>query len=134
MRIFREYIQSLKKESLYFEPNQNNCKSKYFNYNRNKMTINANTILDNNITFFLEFKKVHPYYSRVDPVYKKESLNFEPNQHNSTTFRILKFKRMEKSNRKKITDYFESIHKYQSKLFTDIKDLSLEIENLLIWT
>ena len=104
------------------------------NVNTNKLTINTNTIIDNDIFFFMNSTKGYPYYSRLYPIFKKEPIYFERDQHKCITFPIPIFKRMEKSSRKTIygsIHYFESKNKYKKSSFTDIKDLSLENEHFI---
>ena len=104
------------------------------NVNTNKLTINTNTIMDNDITFFMSSTKGYPYYSRIYPIYQKEPIYFENYQHKCITFSIPIFSRMEKSNGKVIygrLHYFEPIHKYRNISFTDVKDLSLEKEHFV---
>ena len=99
------------------------------NLNTNKLTINTNTIMDNDITFFMNSRKGYPYYSRLHPIVKREPLYLERDQHKCITFPIPISKQMEKSNGKKIyklMHYFEPMNKYQNLSFTDIKDLSIE--------
>ena len=103
------------------------------NVNTNKLTINTNTIMDNDITFFMNSTKGHPYYSRLYPIFNKEPLYLERDQHKCITFPIPIFKQMEKSNGKTIYRsmyYFEPINKYQNLSFTDIKDLSIKKNTL----
>ena len=104
------------------------------NVNTNKITINTNTILDNDITFFMISTKGYPYYSRLYPVYNKESIYLEKEHHKCITFPIPIFKQMEKSNGKVIFSsnyYFEPINKYHNLSFTDIKDLTTEKEHFM---
>ena len=99
------------------------------NVNTNKLTINTNTILDNDITFFMTSTKGYPYYSRIYPIYNKESIYLEKEQHRCITFTIPIFRQMEKSNGKAIYSsnyYFEPINKYHNLSFTDIKGLTTE--------
>ena len=77
------------------------------NVNTNKLTINTNTILDNDITFFMKTTKGYPYYSQLYPIFNKEPIYFESNQHTCITFRITIFQRLEKSSGKTI---YGSIH------------------------
>ena len=111
---FKEYIETIK-------------------VNTNKLTINTNTIMDNDITFFMNSTKEYPYYSRLYPIFNKEPLYLERDQHKCTTFPIPIFKQMEKSNGKTIYRsmyYFEPINKYQNLSFTDKKDLSIKKNTL----
>ena len=104
------------------------------NVNTNKLTIKTNTIIDNDITFFMNSTKGYPYYSRLYPIFNKESIYFERDQHKCITFPIPIFKQMEKSCGKTIYKsiyYFEPINKYQNLSFTDIKDLSIEKEHFI---
>ena len=104
------------------------------NVNTNKLTINTNTILDNDITFFMKSTKGYPYYSRLYPVYNKESIYLEKEHHKCITFPIPIFKQMNKSNGKVIYSsnyYFEPINKYHNISFTDIKDLTTETEHFM---
>ena len=99
------------------------------NVNTNKLTKNTNTIIGNDITFFVNSTRGYPYYSRLYPIFNKETLYLEREQHKCITFPIPIFKQMEKSNRKTILRsmyYFEPINKYQKLSFTDIKSLSIE--------
>ena len=87
------------------------------NVNTNKLTINTNTIMDSNITFFMNTIKGYPYYSRLYPIFNKEPIYFESNQHKCITFPIPIFQRMEKSSGKTIygsIHYFEPIKKHQN--------------------
>ena len=100
--------------------------------NTNKLTINTPTDIDNEIQFFQNTTKEYPYYSRIYPVYNKETQYFEPHEHKCLTFPIPIFKRIEKSNGKILygsLHYFEPINKYHNLSFTDIKDLTKENEN-----
>ena len=75
--------------------------------------------------------KRYPYYSRLYPIFNKEPIYFERDQHKCKTFPIPIFKRKKKSSGKTIygsIHYFEPINKCQNLSFTDIKDLSLEKE------
>ena len=52
------------------------CFKEYFetiNVNTNKLTINTPTDIDYEIPFFQNTTKEYPYYSRIYPVYKKET-------------------------------------------------------------
>ena len=112
---FKEYIETIK-------------------VNTNKLTKNSNTILDNDITFFMNSTKGYPYYSRLYPIYNKDSIYLEKEQHRCITFPIPIFRQMEKSNGKTIYSsnyYFEPINKYHNLSFTDIKDLTTEKEHLM---
>ena len=78
--------------------------------------------------------KGYPYYSRLYPVYNKESIYLEKEKHKCITFPIPIFKQMEKSNGKVIyssNHYFEPINKYHNLSFTDIKDLTTETEHFM---
>ena len=104
------------------------------NVNTNKLTINTYTIIDNDITFFMNSTKGYPYCSRLYPIFNKEPIYLERAQYKCITFPIPIFKQMEKSNEKPIYKsifYFEPINKYQNSSFTDIKDLSLEKEHFI---
>ena len=104
------------------------------NVNTNKLTKNTNTILDNDITFFMNSTKGYPYYSRLYPIHNKESIYLEKEQHKRITFPIPIFKQMEKSNGKAIYSsnyYFQPINKYHNLSFTDIKDLTTEKEHFM---
>ena len=104
------------------------------NVNTNKLTINTPTDIHNEIHFFQNTAKEYPYYSRIYPVYNKETQYFEPHEHKCLTFPIPIFKRMEKSNIKILNGslhYFEPINKYHNLSFTDIKDLTKENESFL---
>ena len=104
------------------------------NVNTNKLTKNTNTILDNDITFFMNSTKGCPYHSRLYPIHNKESIYLEKEQHKRITFPIPIFKQMEKSNGKAIYSsnyYFEPINKYHNLSFTDIKDLTTEKEHFM---
>ena len=90
--------------------------------------------MDNDITFFMNNTKGYAYYSRLYPIFNKELLYLERDQHKCITFPIPIFKELEKSNGKTIfksKHYFEPINKYQNLSFTDIKDLSIEKEHFL---
>ena len=58
------------------------------NVNTNKLTINTNTILDNDITFSMSSVKSYSYYSRIYPIYNKKPNYQESNQHKRLTFPI----------------------------------------------
>ena len=60
--------------------------------NSSNLTINANTTLDSDITFFQNSTKAYPYYSKVYPVSNREQQYFDPNQHKCLTFPIAIFK------------------------------------------
>ena len=78
--------------------------------------------------------KGYPYYSRFYPIFNKEPIYFERDQHKCITFPIPIFKRRGKSCGKTIyvsIHYFEPINKCQILSFTDIKDLSLENEHFI---
>ena len=62
--------------------------------------MNTNTIIDNDITFFMNSTKGYPYYSRLYPIFNKESIYLERDQHKCITFPTPIFKQMEKSNRR----------------------------------
>ena len=82
--------------------------------NTNKLTINTNTIMDNDINFFMNSTKGYPYYSRLYPIFNEEPLYLERDQHQCITFPLPIFKEMEKSNGKTIYRsmyYFEPIIK-----------------------
>ena len=64
------------------------------NVNTNKLTINTNTFLDNNITFFMNSTKGYPYYCRFYPIFNREPMYFEENQHKCISFPIPIFKKM----------------------------------------
>ena len=100
----------------------------------NKLTTNTNTIIDSDISFFMDSTKGYPYYSRFYPIFNREPIYFEENQHRCITFPIPFFKEMETSSGKTIKKSFyfsEPINKYQNLSFTDIKDLSLEKEHFI---
>ena len=104
------------------------------NVNTNKLKFNTNTIIDNDIVFFMNSTKGYPYYSRLYPIFNKETIYSDQNQHKCITFPIPIFKQMERSSRKTIKKskfYFEPIIKYQNISFTDIKDLSSKEENFI---
>ena len=78
--------------------------------------------------------KGYPYYSRLYPIYNKESIYLEKEQHRCITFPIPIFRQMEKSNRKAIQSsnyYFEPMKKYHNLSFMDIKDLTTEKEHFM---
>ena len=78
--------------------------------------------------------KGYPYYSRLYPIFNREPMYFEENQHKCITFPIPIFKEMETSSEKTINKsfyFYEPINKYQNLSFTDIKDLSLEKEHFI---
>ena len=104
------------------------------NVNTNKLTINTSTILDNDITFFMNSTKGYPYYSRLYPIFNRETIYLDREQNKCITFPIPIFKQMENSNGKKLYSskhYFEPINKYQNISFTDIKDLTSETEHFI---
>ena len=72
-----------------------------------------------------------PYYSRLYPIFNRETIYIEQNQNKSITFPILIFEQMKKSNKKTIHKshfYFEPINKYHNISFTDIKDFTADEE------
>ena len=78
--------------------------------------------------------KGYPYYSRLCPIFNKESIFFEQDQHKCKTFPIPILKQIKISSGKTIYKsmyYFEPIKKYQNLSFTDIKDLSIEKERFI---
>ena len=78
--------------------------------------------------------KGYPYYSRLYPIFNKETIYLERDQHNCITFPIPIFKQMEKSNGKTIYNsmyYSELMNKYKNLSFTDIKDLLIEKEQFI---
>ena len=104
------------------------------NINTNILTKNKNTIIDNDINFFMNSTKGFPYYSRLYPIFNKEPKYLERAQHKCITFPIPIFKQMEKSSGKTIYKsmfYFEPINKYQNLSFTEIKDLLIEKEHFI---
>ena len=104
------------------------------NVNTNKLTINTNTILDKDITFFMNSTKGYPYYSRLYPIYNKESIYIEKEQDRCITFPVPIFRQMENSNGKAIYSsnyYFEPFYKYHNLSFTDIKDLTTEKQHFM---
>ena len=104
------------------------------NVNTNKLTINTNTIIDNDHNVFMRSTKRYPYYSRLYPISNKEPIFLERAQHKCITFAIPIFKQMEKSSGETIYKsmyYFEPINKYQNLSFTDIKDLLIEKEHFI---
>ena len=101
------------------------------NVNTNRLTLNTNTILDNDIIFYINSTKGYPYYSRLYPIFNRETIYIEQNQNESITFPIPIFKQMKKSNEKTIHKshfYFEPINKYHNISFTDIKDFTADEE------
>ena len=102
------------------------------NVNTNRLTLNTNTILDNYIIFYMNSTKGYPYYSRLYPIFNRETIYIEQNQNKSITFPIPIFKQMKKSNEKTIHKshfYFERINKYHNISFTDIKDFTADEES-----
>ena len=101
------------------------------NVNTNRLTLNTNTILDNDIIFYMNSTKGYPYYYRLYPIFNRETIYIEQNQNKSITFPISIFKQMKKSNEKTIHKshfYFEPINKYHNISFTDIKDFTADEE------
>ena len=101
------------------------------NVNTNRLTLNTNTILDNDIIFYMNSTKGYPYYSRLYPIFYRETIYIEQNQYKSITFPIPIFKQIKKSNEKTIHKshfYFEPINKYHNISFTDIKDFTADEE------
>ena len=75
--------------------------------------------------------KGYPYYSRLYPIFYRETIYIEQNQNKNITFPIPIFKQMKKSNEKTIHKshfYFEPINKYHKISFTDIKDFTADEE------
>ena len=102
------------------------------NVNTNKLTINTPTDFDNEIHFFQNTTKEYPYYSRIYPVYNKETHYFEPHEHNCLTFPIPNFKRMEKSNGKILhgsLHYFELKYELTGFIYqnTTFKTFHMEV-------
>ena len=92
--------------------------------NTNKLTLTNNIIIDNDIIFFKNSTEGYPSYSRLYPIFNKETIYFDQNQHKCITFPIPIFKQMERSSGKiihKSQFYFEPINKYQNISFTDEK-------------
>ena len=90
--------------------------------------------MDNDTIFLMNSTTGYPYYPRLYPIFNKEPLYLERDQHKCITFPIQIFKQMEKSNGKtiyKTMHYFEPINKYQNLSFTDIKDLLIEKEHFI---
>ena len=56
------------------------------NVNTNKLTINTNTIMDNDITFFMNSAKGYPYYSRLYPIFNRESMYLMKTNTNALPF------------------------------------------------
>ena len=101
------------------------------NVNTNKLTLNTNTNLDNDIKFYMNSTKSYPYYSRLYTIINRGTIYIEPNQQKSITFPIPIFEQMKYSNDKTIQKskfYFEPINKYHNVSFTDIKDFSSDEE------
>ena len=101
------------------------------NVNTNRLTLNTNLILDNDIIFYMNSTKGYPYYSRLYPTFNRETIYIEQNQSKNITFPIPIFKQMKKSNEKTIHKshfYFEPVNKYQNISFTDIKDYTADEE------
>ena len=70
------------------------------NVNTNRITLNTSTILDNDIIFYMNSRKGYPYYSRLYPIFNRETIYIEQNQSKSITFPIPIFIQMKKSNEK----------------------------------
>ena len=49
------------------------------NVNTNRLTINTNTILDNDIIFYMNSTKGYPYYSRLYPILDRETIYIKQN-------------------------------------------------------
>ena len=104
------------------------------NVNTNKLTLNNNTIIDNDIIFLMNSTKNCPYYSRLYPIFNKKTIYFDQNQHKCITFPIPIFKQIEKSSNKIIHKShfdFEPINKYHKISFTDVRNPSLENEHFI---
>ena len=71
------------------------------NVNTNRLTLNTNTILDNDFLFYMNSTKGYPYNSRLYPIFNRETIYIEQNQNISITFPIPIFKQMKKSKIKK---------------------------------
>ena len=100
------------------------------NVNTNRLTLNTNTILDNDI-IYMNSTKGYQYYSRLYPIFNRETIYIEQNQNKSITIPIPIFKQMKKSNGKTIHKshfYFEPINKYHNISFTEIKDFTADEE------
>ena len=54
------------------------------------------------MTVFMNSAKGYPYYSRIYPIFSKEPIYLESNQHKCISFPILIFQRLKKSNGKTI--------------------------------
>ena len=50
------------------------------NVNTNRLTLNTNTNLDNDIIFYMNSTKGYPYYSRLYPIFNRETIYSEQNQ------------------------------------------------------
>ena len=81
------------------------------NVNTNRLTLNTNTILDNDIIFYMNSTKGYPYYSRLYPTFNRETIYIEQNQNKSITFPIPIFKQMKKSNEKQFTNHISILNR-----------------------
>ena len=118
--------------------NHNNLGTPFFkeyietiNVNTNRLTLNTNTILDNDIIFYMNSTKGYPYYSRLYPIFNRETIYIEQNQSKNITFPIPIFKQRKKLNEKtfhKSHFFFEPVNKYQNISSTDIKEFTADEE------
>ena len=76
------------------------------NVNTNTLTINTNTTMDNDITFFMSRTKGYPYYSRIQPIFNKEPIYFESNQHKCVIFPIPICNEWKSLMKNQFTDHF----------------------------
>ena len=70
----------------------------------NKLTINTNTIIDNDIFFLMNSTKGYPYYSRLHPIFNKEPIYLERDQYKCIAFPIPIFNQMENQMEKQFTN------------------------------
>ena len=68
------------------------------------MTINTNTFIDNEITFFMNSTKGYTYYSRIYPIFNKEPIYLEGNQPKCISFPIPNSSERSNRTEKQFTD------------------------------
>ena len=81
------------------------------NVNTNNLTINTNTIIDNDITFFMNSTKGYLHYSRLYPIFNKEPIYFERDQHKCITFQYQYSNRWKNHVEKQFTNQFTILNR-----------------------
>ena len=75
------------------------------NVNTNRLTLNTNTILDNDIIFYMNSTKGYPYYSRLYPIFNRETIYIEQNQSKKNNISYSDIQTKEKSNKKQFINH-----------------------------